>query len=147
MALYIQDTDIATLAFHAHPIVLMRIGQAFKAGDHVKLSIVTLREIMEGRIHEIARAKNAQKIIDAYHGLRTSAAFVASYAVQPFSLASLFRFDTLMKLRLNVGKDDLRTAAIALEAGATVVTCNLRDFRRVPGLTCEDWSVYRSEHK
>jgi tRNA(fMet)-specific endonuclease VapC len=120
---------------------LKRIGQALVTGDDVRLSIVTLREIMEGRIHEISRAKPPQKTIDAYNGLRTSAAFIASYAVEPFTLGSLARFEVLTKLRLNVAKDDLRTAAIALEAGAIVVTRNLRDFRRVPGLTCEDWSV------
>jgi tRNA(fMet)-specific endonuclease VapC len=141
MALYILDTDIATLAFHAHPVVLVRIGQALLAGDQVALSIVTLREIMEGRIQEIARSTQPQKIIDAYHGLRKSAAFIASYAVQTFTPASLARFDTLLKLKLNVAKDDLRTAAIALDAGAIVVTRNFRDFRRVPGLVCEDWSV------
>ena len=42
-------------------------------------------------------------------------------------------------MKLNIGKMDLRIAAIALEEDATVITRNLRDFQRVPGLKCENW--------
>jgi len=48
---------------------------------------------------------------------------------------------SLIRQRLNVGSNDLKIAATALEQNATVVTRNLRDFGRVPGLTCEDWTV------
>jgi tRNA(fMet)-specific endonuclease VapC len=43
-------------------------------------------------------------------------------------------------MKLNVKKNDLRIATIALEADATVVTANVHDFARVPGLPVEDWT-------
>ena len=36
---------------------------------------------------------------------------------------------------------DLRLGAVALENNLTVVTRNVRDFNRVPGVRTEDWSV------
>ncbi len=43
-------------------------------------------------------------------------------------------------MKLNVGHDDLRIAAIALENNAVVVTRNTRDFARVPELKVENWA-------
>ena len=39
-----------------------------------------------------------------------------------------------------IGPYDLLIAGQALRRGLTVVTGNLREFARVPGLRCEDWS-------
>lgn len=58
-----------------------------------------------------------------------------------YTKADMARFRELKALRLNVGPNDLRIAAIALGYGAMVVTRNMRDFERIPGLRCEDWSV------
>jgi tRNA(fMet)-specific endonuclease VapC len=38
-----------------------------------------------------------------------------------------------------IGPNDLLIAAIALAQGLTLVTHNIVEFRRVPGLTWEDW--------
>ena len=49
--------------------------------------------------------------------------------------------DQLTALNLEVRKMDLRIAAVALENGGVLVSRNLRDFRRIPNLTVEDWAV------
>jgi tRNA(fMet)-specific endonuclease VapC len=58
-----------------------------------------------------------------------------------FPEPAIRRYEQLKSSRLNVGKKDLRIAAIALEHGGIVVTRNLRDFQRVPGLTVENWAA------
>jgi tRNA(fMet)-specific endonuclease VapC len=53
----------------------------------------------------------------------------------------LLQADGFVKSKLNIGKMDIRIATVALELDATVVTNNIRDLSRVPGLMYEDWSV------
>ena len=40
-----------------------------------------------------------------------------------------------------ISPNDLIIAATARAAGATLVTANLREFARVPGLSCVDWTA------
>ena len=68
------------------------------------------------------------------------ARLIRQLPILAFTVPAIQRYRQLTKMKLNVGKNDLRIAAIALEAGATVVTRNLRDFGRVPNLQLEDWS-------
>ena len=46
----------------------------------------------------------------------------------------------LEKRGLVIGSNDLMIAAICLAHDCTLVTSNINEFSRVPGLTCEDWS-------
>lgn len=59
----------------------------------------------------------------------------------PFGDKSLVEYEALKRQRIRIGTSDLRIAAIALVHGATVLTRNLRDFRQVPGLVAEDWTL------
>ena len=63
------------------------------------------------------------------------------FALVPLTVSGVTRFEQLVRAKLNVKRNDLRIAAIALELGATIVTRNRRDFGRIPGLAIEDWSV------
>ena len=63
---------------------------------------------------------------------------LSDFHILTFSEAAIARYLSLLTLKLNVGRTDLKIAAIALEENATVITRNLRDFGRVPGLICEN---------
>jgi tRNA(fMet)-specific endonuclease VapC len=48
-------------------------------------------------------------------------------------------FKRLRKLRVRIGTQDLKIASIAITSDALLLSANLRDFQRVPGLRVEDW--------
>lgn len=62
-----------------------------------------------------------------------------SWTILPWSEDSADIYETLKAQKLGVGPMDLRIASIALEYNATILTRNLQDFKRVPGLRVENW--------
>jgi tRNA(fMet)-specific endonuclease VapC len=57
-----------------------------------------------------------------------------------FDTEAAARFELLKRVPIRIGSMDLKIAAIALAREATLLTRNLIDFRKVPGLSAEDWS-------
>ncbi len=131
MSLYILDTDTLRLFRNGHPRVLQRV-QSVSPAD-LAITIISVEEQLTG----------ADDIARAYERFTDAMRFLTGRQVQflSFSILAVHRFNTLVSLKLNVGKMDLRIAAIAPEHGAIVVTRNTRAFTRVPNLTIEDWSV------
>lgn len=139
MSLYILDTDMLSLLQHGHPVVWQRIATV-PPGD-VAVTIITVEEQFKGRLTSLRRARDNAALALAYAQMTETMQGLASLRILSFPEPSITRFEQLVSLKLNIGRNDLRIAAIALEQGATVVTRNTRDFGRVPGLTIEDWSV------
>lgn len=137
MPAYLLDTDIVTLWAVRHPLVVARVD-AQQIGS-VATTVLTVEEQLTGWLTSLRQAKDDRA--RAYRRMALATAALGRLPIETCSRASLDRFDLLRSAKLNVGPYDLRIAAIALEAGATAVTRNLRDFRRVPGLVCEDWAV------
>ena len=97
---------------------------------------------MQGFLAAVNRAHDPQRLALAYELLTTRLLPVwGRFSVLPFTVPAIARFEQLRSMRLNIGLMDLRIGAIALETGLTIATRNLRDFRRLPGLVCVDWSV------
>ena len=139
MSLYVFDTDTLTLFGRLHPVVLRHVF--YHPADEIVVTSVTVEEQLGGWFAAIRTARIPAQIEAAHTRLAETVRTLATWDVRPFTATAVARFQDLLRRRLNVGGNDLRIAAIALEAGATVVTRNLRDFNRVPGVVCEDWSV------
>jgi tRNA(fMet)-specific endonuclease VapC len=139
MSLYIFDTDVMTLYERMHPGLIRNIFHHIL--DDIQVSSITVEEQISGWFTMLRSAQDPQQIEVAHRRLASVVLSLGTWDIIPFTAAAELRFQDLRKRRLNVRGNDLRIAAIALEAGATVVTKNLRDFKRVPGLQCEDWSI------
>jgi tRNA(fMet)-specific endonuclease VapC len=114
---------------------------AVAAPDRVATTVITVHESVMGWQTYLLKARSPADIEFGYGELARSVRGFSKMPILEYTVPAIARFDSLKKIKLNIGTNDIRIAAIALEAGATVVTRNLRDFHRVPGLVCEDWSV------
>jgi tRNA(fMet)-specific endonuclease VapC len=139
VSLFILDTDTLTLYERMHPSVMRSVFKHFS--DEIHLTTITIEEQLGGWFTLLRAARTPTQVETAHVRLATTIRLLMGWDTSPFTVAAVMWFQDLLRRRLNVGGNDLRIASIALEVGATVVTRNLRDFRRVPGLSCEDWSV------
>jgi tRNA(fMet)-specific endonuclease VapC len=80
------------------------------------------------------------RVATAYGRLTDTVNELKHWSVLSFPSAAVARYAALKKQKLNVGANDLKIAAVALEAGAVVVTHNRPGFERVPGIVVEDWA-------
>jgi tRNA(fMet)-specific endonuclease VapC len=139
VSLYALDTDILSLYQRGHPVVCQRVA-AHPLTD-LAVTVISVEEQLSGWYALIRGTTRRDHLAIVYQSLADSIPFLARFSILPFPEPALLRFEQLVASRLNVRKMDLRIAAIALEYGAVVVTRNLRDFQRIPGLAVEDWSV------
>ena len=139
MPAFILDTDILSLYQRGQP----QVGSAVAAHavKSVGVTVITIEEQVVGWINAARQSKRPDRRAWAYQGLADAAASLEQFVILGYSEPAMLRYDVLRKLKLRIGGQDLRIAAIALEVGATVVTKNRIDFARIPGLTIVDWSV------
>jgi len=89
----------------------------------------------------MARAKTVAQEIDAYARLKTHIQSFRYIVVLDFDESAAVKYRELSHSRLRIGRMDLKIAAIVLAQNATLLTRNLSDFRKVPGLKVEDWTL------
>lgn len=108
-------------------------GRRLPAYDQCRLPAVVVAELWTGA------NKSAEP--DAHR--RSLAAFLELFAIAPFDAAAARHYGEirahLEKAGTPIGPLDQLIAAQARSLDAILLTANLREFRRVPGLKCQAW--------
>ena len=109
--------------------------------DSLAVSIITIEEMLRGRLALLARRSEGELRVHAYRKLMETVLLFSTISTIPFDLACEQQFQELRKRKIRIGSQDLRLASTALVHNLIVVTRNQRDFGLIPGLVLEDWSV------
>lgn len=129
---YLLDTDICIYVINERPAHVL---QAFLAHESEGLGIssVTAAELFHG----VARTGSERN-------LRALRQFLQPLEIAPFDEAAAEVCGSLRAWLASqgtpIGPYDAQIAAHAHSLGVTLVSNNLREFGRVPGLRCENWA-------
>ena len=128
---YMLDTNICIYVIKNRPDTLReRFDQLAEA---LCISTITLGELMYGVEKSARRSQN----LDAVEQ------FTARLELMPFSAKAATHFGqiraTLARFGTPCGAYDMLIAAHARSEGLRLVTNNLREFQRIPGLQVDNW--------
>ncbi len=128
---YLLDTNtLSDLVRHPQGVVAARIAKAGE--DSVCTSIVAAAELRYG-----AAKSGSDTLADRVNLLLSALEVLPLEAPADRQYAELRH--RLTRQGTPIGPNDLLIAAHALAAGLTVVTANVGEFSRVPGLAVENW--------
>jgi tRNA(fMet)-specific endonuclease VapC len=131
MLRYMLDTDTCIHLMKDRP---PKLEERFvRLGPHLCLSSISLAELYFGAEKSSRREKNIEAI----------ESFTASVPAQAFSEGAAARYGqirvALEKAGRLAGNLDMMIGAHAAAEGLIVVTNNLREFSRMPGVRTETW--------
>ena len=129
--LYMVDTDISIYLIKNHPPELR--DRFDRLLGELCISVITFGELHFGAEKSARRLEN----IAAIQG------YAAQLEILPFSESAAVHFAEirahLTRAGTPIGPFDLLIGAHARSEGLTLVTNNVREFARIPGLQLENW--------
>jgi tRNA(fMet)-specific endonuclease VapC len=140
----VLDTDLVPFVQLGSGEVYERLNdrlEAASATEMVCVTIISFEEQARGWLSQVAKAREPEQQIPAYRRLRTLLGDYSRRTVLDFDAAAVPAFQKLKKAKIKVGTMDLKIATVALANDATLLSRNLRDFEKVPGLRVEDRTV------
>ena len=127
------DTNICIYLIKEHPPSVLERFASHAVGD-IGISVITLAELEYG-VSKSSRPSKNREALDQ---------FISPLEVVPFDRQATAAYGklrtTLEKKGQSIGSMELLIAAHALSLDVRLVTRNVREFGRVPGLRVEDWA-------
>jgi tRNA(fMet)-specific endonuclease VapC len=134
---YLLDTNaVIGLLTNRPPTVRARLRQISPTALPVAISSIVLFELWYGVARSRHRADNTERL----RGFMSGQVAIVGFEEEDAAIAGNLRAE-LERAGTPIGPYDLLIAAQALRSGSTLVTANVGEFRRVPGLAWEDWTV------
>jgi tRNA(fMet)-specific endonuclease VapC len=131
MLKYLLDTNIVIYVIKRRPVEVL--GVFNENAGRMAISAITLSELFHG----------AEKSAKVAQNLAVVEEFASLLEVLPYTAKASQHYGAvraaLEKAGLPIGVNDLHIAAHARSEGLTLVTNNLSEFERVPGLLTENW--------
>lgn len=135
MTTYMLDTCICSFIMREHPdAVIRRLAAEVERGNRIVISAITYAEMRYGQIGKKASPKH-KVLVDEF--VRRLDAVIAWDLRAVDATVEVMR--QLNAAGTPIGPNDTAIAGHAIAIGCTLVTNNVREFRRVPGLVYEDW--------
>ena len=133
------DTNHYSTVLHETPLLANLQRRLAAADADAFTTIITIQEITQGWTAEINRRQSGREQLHAYQQFQNAIEDFADITILRFDEEAAAAFHRLQALRLKVGTMDLKIAAICLSHDALLLTRNLVDFTKVPGLRVENW--------
>jgi tRNA(fMet)-specific endonuclease VapC len=134
---YLLDTNTVVALLRNKPArVRQRMQRVVSQDALIAVSSVVLFELWYG----VARSGHRRENSDRLRVFLSGNISIISFEEADAAIAGDLRA-TLEIAGTAIGPYDLLIAAQALRIGATLVTANVSEFARVPGLSWQDWTV------
>ena len=132
VVLFMLDTNICIYIIKNHPPPVVQKMKQFSPSDLV-ISSITVCELEYGASKSVNPERNRQTLLK----------FLTPFEIRPFDEAAAFHYGEIRThLERNgapIGAMDMLIAAHARSVSLSLVTNNVREFERVPGLRAENW--------
>jgi tRNA(fMet)-specific endonuclease VapC len=131
MLKYLLDTNIVIYVIKRRPVEVL--GLFNENAGRMAISAITLAELIHGAEKSTRVAQNLAVVDD----------FASRLEVLPYTSRASQHYGAIRAVLERAGRpigvNDLHIAAHARSEGLTLVTNNLAEFERVPGLLTENW--------